>query len=476
MRRLAFMLAAVSVIAVSTVFIGFSKQSYIEKKSEELELHKLKARVTAFVNVNVVPMNQEVILKNQTVIVENGFIKVIGSKDAVKVPQGALIIEGEGKYLMPGLIDMHVHLAFSTNDLLLYVANGVTSIRNMAGYTGPGLNPLLQVNNHLELKERILAGKLLGPDIFSAGQILESKKGPSFVKPLYVAVDTAEQAEKAVKETKEKDFDFVKVYNKIPLDAFKAVLASAKENHIRVVGHVPHAANLEEVLREKQLYTIEHLNGYMNPFGGFKIPENKVVEYARLTSEAGVWNCPTIVVWQNILPQNKLDSSDKNIYMKYTSPLARKKWRSNIESFNKKIAAGFEGYERTPSEHIGDYMLLTKELHEAGAGILLGTDSGTLNVIPGYSIHQELENLVRAGLTPYEAIRAGTIDAALCLEKLEKLGTVEVNKQADLVLLEANPLDSVKNIDMRLGVMVNGVWLPQETLDDMLVELALTYR
>lgn len=474
-RIIAAICAAVVIIAAAIVIMMSDRPSYIERESEAMALMRLKAGTTAFVDVNVVPMTKELVLKNQTVLVENGIIKTIGSKDSVQVPKDAVVVEAQGRYLMPGLTDMHVHLAFSKNDLLLYAANGVTSVRNMAGYTEPGLNPLIQVDNHMELKEKIKAGELLGPDICSSGQVLESKKGPSFAKPIYYAVDTVEQAEKAVIETKEKGFDFVKVYNKLPMDAFKAILDSSRKNRIKVVGHVPHGANLEEVLREKQLYTIEHLTGYINPFGEFKIPEEKLGEYARITSEAGVWNCPTMTVWQNIFPKSKLKRIKESTDMRFASPVARKVWRSNIDGFNKKIAEGVEGYERTPSEHIGDYMRLTGELHEAGAGILLGTDAGTLNVIPGFSIHQELENLVEAGLTPYEAIRAGTYNAALCMEKLDEQGTIEVNKQADLILLEANPLESVRNINRRSGVMLNGAWFPQGELDEMLEELAETY-
>lgn len=467
----------ITVTAISLVLIFLSsafyfRPEYIEKESEKFRTLREKNKTTAFKNVNVITMHSDKVLHNQTVVVEGGIIKYIGNSSEVKILGDAVIIDGQGKYLMPGLTDMHTHILMSKNDLLLYIANGVTSVRNMAGIKEFTLNPVMNIKNHIDLKNKIKEGRLLGPTIYTAGQILESEDGPSFVTPLYIKADTAEEAVKAVEITKSKGFEFVKVYNKMPLKAFEAALSKAGEYRLRVIGHVPHAADLKEVISKKQLHTIEHLSGYTNPFDGFKIPANSIDEYARLTAKMGIWNCPTIVVWQNLVPESQLEDSNKLPFMKYTSESARKVWESNIKTFNKYVKDKKEGFNKMPSEHIEDFFHMTFKLHESGAPLLLGTDSGTLNVVPGFSIHQELRNLVKSGLTPYEAIKTGTYNAALCMDKLDEYGTIEVNKRADLMLLNANPLDNVENLEKRAGVMVNGLWIEQSMLDSMLEDLA----
>jgi imidazolonepropionase-like amidohydrolase len=444
--------------------------------AQRVSSRQLADAVVAFVDVSVVPMDRERVMRNQTVIVRAGRITAMGSRNSVRVPKGALRIDGRGNYLMPGLADMHVHLEYFDREaqLLLFLANGVTTVRNMDGRP-----------NILIWKQRIAAGTLIGPTIFTAGPILEGK--PPFRDDNRV-VESAAQAEAAVEEQKKAGYDFIKVYHTLSRDSYEAIIAAAKRQGLAVVGHVPRAVGLDGALAARQR-SIEHLDGYLNaieaddsPFRNrwtwlklyfaVKIDDDKIIKAVQTTRQSGVWNVPTLVVRQKVAPAETVNLWLNRAEMRYLPPETVDFWRQSSSRVTQRMAP--EDFERL-AEGERVRRKLVRALRDAGAGLLLGSDTPNPFVIPGFSVHEELQNLVDSGLTPYQALSAGTRDAAEFLGVAAEIGTVAIGKRADLILVEGNPLESVANLSRRTGVMTRGHWYSAADLQKQLDALAASY-
>jgi imidazolonepropionase-like amidohydrolase len=458
-------------ILFSAVFIllfsGCSKQGADDAESGS-------SAITAFVNVTVIPMDSEQVLEDHTVLVRGGLIESVQPSGKIKVPKGTRVIDGAGKYLMPGLADMHVHM-WSEGDFVLFLANGVTTVRNMWG------SP-----QHLQWKRQIAAGELLAPSIITAGPLMD---GPPPIWDGSYLIKTPDEARKAVAEQKKAGYDFIKVYNQLSLEAYDAIIEAAREHDIPVAGHVPYAVGPEHVIESRQ-DSIEHLEGYRELLeaddspvrGEFSqanklrrwnyIDREKIPAAVEATREAGTWNCVTIVVYQLLCTPEEAMERMKWPEMKYVDPLTKASWDPTQDfRLNDLTTEDFNNV----SKAIGILTELTGELHKGGARILLGTDTPNPFVVPGFSIHTELQHLVAAGLTPYEAIRAGTHDAAEFAGQLDTWGIIATGRRADLLLLEANPLDDVANAAKRAGIMLRGQWFTEEELHGMLEDLAASY-
>jgi len=250
-------------------------------------------------------------------------------------------------------------------------------------------------------------------------------------------------------------------------------LQAAQEQDIPVVGHVPFEVGLQTVLEGGQV-TIEHLSGYIDPDAAqFVIPEEQLATNAELTREAGVWNCPTIGLYQNTVPPEEIGRLEAQPGVEYISPLMRVLMRFFIRQMNTSVSYTGPDY---PARIDEIYTRMTRALHDAGAKVVLCTDTSNSYLVPGFSLLGELDNLIQAGLSPYEAIEAGTRNAAEALGKLDEFGTVEVGKRADLILLEEDPLMDVGKLRERSGVMLRGRWLAEEQLQSMLSGLAESHR
>jgi imidazolonepropionase-like amidohydrolase len=452
-----FLFASLGLLYMNNTGILSQGKPYIYRYSAGLPP---PAEVTAFVEVNVIPMDSERILPGQTVLVYNGIIETVGNGGQVQVPVEALVVDGRGRYLMPGLVDMHVHIMFE-NDMLLWVANGVTSVRNMWGHTGKMLR--FSFPDHLVLRKQIEQGTMFGPTIYTAGPTMEGS--PSF-HPLAEVVDTPEAARASVAWQKAQAYDFVKVYDHLSPEVYQAILSAAREHDIPIVGHVPLAVGLDHVLAGGQ-QTIEHLSGYIDPDSvEFIISKGQLVEYAVKTREASVWNVVTLTEY----PRSKetpegFERLQNQPGTDYYSPA----WKL-LAPFFYKMSADAHTYPGAdyPQRIAALNREMVQALHQADAGILLGTDAAQAYNIPGFSVHEELAMLVEAGLSPFEAIEAGTRNAALVLGHSDDFGTVTEGKRADLLLLDGNPLEDVTNASKISGVMVRGHWLPQGELQSML--------
>lgn len=422
------------------------------------------ATETVFVHVDVVTMTDEAVLRDRTVVVRGDRIHAVGTADELAPSADARIVDGAGRYLMPGLADMHVH-PWSEDQLLLFLANGVTTVRNMFGA------PV-----HVQWRDEIAAGERLGPTIWTAGPILD---GDPPIWPRSRIVTTWEEGAAAVADQVAAGYDFVKVYERLTRDAYDGIVVAAAEAGIPVMGHVPGDVGLEAALASGQR-TIEHLDKYeafLQPAGRATryeswaellaswrtIEQDRIAEAVERTVDSGVWNCPTLVMMQKVVDEDGIDVELARPYMRYVSASTKSRWATTA----RQQAADSEAARAGDSPRAE----LTRALAEGGARLLLGTDQGNPFVAAGFSIHEELALLVEAGLTPYEALCAGTRNAAECLGAADQLGTIAPGLRADLLLLEGNPLEDVANLQRRAGVMVRGRWLPEAELRERLEAL-----
>jgi imidazolonepropionase-like amidohydrolase len=267
------------------VFIASIALTHCESQESNIKT----PRIVAFVGVNVVPMDRERIIEQQTVIIQDGSIAEIGPVSKLKVPSDALQIDSHGRYLMPGLVDMHVHLSHENEDeLILFLANGVTTVRNMWG-----------VHLHLEWRKRINDGDLLGPTIYTTGPIID---GNPPLKKYYTVIETPEEAEKEVASQKQAGYDAIKVVSNLLPDVYEAILEAAEEHNLPVYGHVPKRVGFEKAMDSGQL-SFEHMNHFLDALYPSDSSDEhadleKIPDLAARTAAKGVWVCPTLEMFR----------------------------------------------------------------------------------------------------------------------------------------------------------------------------------
>ncbi len=406
-----------------------------------------------------------------TVLVDGGRVRAVGNAGDVKIPAGARRIDGTGRYLIPGLRDMHIHLAPGDGERALrrLLAFGVTGARVMAG------SPAV-----LQLRERIRRGELPGPDLYVAGPILEGVPPPGFADVLDTAgkviVHDSSGAARVVREQVAAGYDFIKVYGQVPADAYGAIVAEAKRLGVPVAGHVPLAAGLNGVLSARQV-SIEHLRGYVQELVPRDAPQQpgpdlrsqtlawayadpaRIRALAERTRDAGVWNVPTLVTRLLFQPDADIESylrsegATAEQARRFLAALRPLPWMSNFTDAD--FAAAKAGLATQDS--------LVRTLVGVGAGIMAGTDTPPY----GIALHHELQLLVAAGLTPYQALEAATRSPARFLGLTDGSGTVAPGGPADLVLLDANPLEKISNTRRIRGVVRRGVWMDRVALDSL---------
>jgi hypothetical protein len=422
----------------------------------------LASETTAFINVNVVPMAADVVNNQQTVVVRDGTIAAIGPVDDVPIPEDATVVDGTDRYLMPGLAEMHAHVPAADSPELdryfsLYVANGVTTIRGMLGQP-----------SHIRLRSRLESGEVFGPRLVTSGPSINGR-----------SVEGVEEARQMVRDQEAAGYDFIKVHPGPTRDEFEAVAETASALGIPFAGHVPVAVGVRRAL-ELDMATIDHLDGYfaaMLPpdspgeggYGGFfdvyladDLDAELIPELARATAEAGTWNVPTEVLVEQLVDETPIVELSNRPEMRYMPREIVNNW---VRAKEEQLAD--HDYDPAVARlAIELRRRLILELQRAGAGLLLGSDSPQIFNVPGFSLHRELDALVAAGLTPYEALRTGTVAVAEFLGT--RAGIVAVGRDADLVLLDANPLENIGNSRRIHGVMLRGSWYPRAVLEQRL--------
>lgn len=408
----------------------------------------------AFVGATVLPMDSERTLPNHTVIVRGDRIVEVGPAGSVRVPDGAQRIEASGKFLMPGLAEMHGHVPppnapqqFIDDVLFLYVANGVTTVRGMLGSPG-----------QLDLRARANRGEIIAPNLYLAG--------PSFNGN---SVNSPEQAAQMVREQKAAGWDLLKVHPGLTREEYDAMARTAKEVGIRFGGHVPQDVGLIHAIEMGQ-ETFDHLDGYMEVLNGDQgpIPEERLREIARRTKAAGAWVVPTMVLWETLMGVSELAELTAFPELRYMPRNMVENWtnahrnRLSNPQVNREMG-------RTVAEN---RKRLLDILEEEGVGILMGTDAPQQFSVPGFSLHREMALMVAAGLTPYEVLTSGTVNVGRYFSNADKFGTIAPGQRADMILVDGNPLQDIGNVARRSGVMVRGRWLPTEEIDKRLEEMA----
>lgn len=378
----------------------------------------------AFVNVTVLPMHGERVLPDQTVLVEGEHIVAVGTSGFISLPANATIIDGSGKTLLPGLIDGHIHLRHAdSTGLMHYLRVGVTTAREMNG------RPFI-----LDWRDRIEAGTLLGPTLRVASPTIANWSSP---REGYPTPETPAEADSTVRRFVEAGYDWIKVYSFIPPEIYHAVVDAAKRYDIPVGGHAPLSVPFDAALRMKSL---EHLLGYTDRlmtedarrldaqdfrgvFHAVEFDESRLPAMAEATQEAGVWSCPTIHFFDYNLP----------------TPQARESW------------------DRPELRALGhtNRLKIVRALHQAGARLLVCTDSDAGDDLRADVIYDEIEAMHEAGMTRYEVLRAATADAAHFLDE-RAVGTISVGKRADLLLAECNPLVDLTCLRRLDAVMSRG--------------------
>ncbi|OGF51100.1 MAG: hypothetical protein A2231_08865 [Candidatus Firestonebacteria bacterium RIFOXYA2_FULL_40_8] len=421
-------------------------------------------------NVNIVSMKSKNVDNDQNIVIRHGIIEAIGNQPS-SPESDCKVIDARGQYIMPGLINMHTHLGDNPDDLLLYLVNGVTTIRNMWGYEAFRLGHYVfgtRVFRHLELKKQISEGRIPGPDIYTSGALLDGNP-PFFPKFMYVhAIKDIGQIRKIIKMQANKGYDFIKIYSKLSLENFDDIMHIAKEFNMPVAGHVPDAVGLKHAL-ESQMRSVEHLYGFVNPYFPEKnLKKETIKQMAGIAASNNVWNCPTLIANKRLTHfQNQAEYERENS-LSYVSQRNIKIMRFIIKESRKVFEkAGLAD----PQAYMEKLFYIIRQLKSEGAGILLGTDKSVPYVVAGFSEHEEMQLLSQAGLTNYEIICASTINAARCLGNKTKIGTIEIGNKADLILTEKNPLDDLRTIFSHLGVVKNGVYYSREACNNILAEI-----
>jgi imidazolonepropionase-like amidohydrolase len=409
---------------------------------------------------------------DMTVVITGARITDLGEAGKVSLPQGGRVIDASGKFLIPGLWDMHVHW-YDRNTLTLFTANGVTGIRQMFGNS-----------DLLRWRDEIAKGSLQGPRMVVASPIID---GPQPIWPNSISVRDEAEGRKAVTRVKQWGADFVKVYSLLPREAYFGIADEARKQGLPFEGHVPFTVSAAEASDAGQK-SIEHMSGVilacsdkeaeprsarvnanspparpraeLQALGTFSAQKEAEL-FARFIKN-GTWQCPTLTVQRSTAYQD--DPNFKNDgRLRFIPRHLLERWGMWMANRRAEFYANAKRLFQKELEVIGD-------MNRAGVLLLAGTDTYNPFCFPGFSLHDELALLVKAGLTPTESLRAATLNPAKFLGLDQTLGTIEQGKLADLVLLEANPLEDIRNTQRIDAVIMNGRFYDRKALDKMLAQ------
>lgn len=420
-----------------------------------------KTKVLVLTHVNVIDMVGAEPLPDMTVIITGERITALGKSADVRVPRGAQVINASGKYLIPGLWDMHVHLSWTTKSALsLFIANGVTTVRDMGGRLG-----------EIDIwRTKIAEGLLLGPRIFRAGPILNGQKFNAF----QMVSGNPDQSRGVVHALKEVGVDFIKTHRRMPRDSYFALIDETKKQGLTLVGHIPMTVTPEEASDAGQA-TVEHTETLFEGTFNAALKNRKLPDairqfraedadklFARFVKNRTVVD-PTLVAYRSII-----ELSDKSLppdpRSKYVDLSIKREWQK-IASAQKVSAEDLAELKQTFAE----LREVVRQMNRAGVTLVAGSDIAGPRV-PGFGLHDELVLLVESGLTPLQALQAATLTPAKVLNKANDLGTIQAGKLADLVLLDGNPLDDIRNTQRIRAVILNGKLLDKAALDRLLAD------
>jgi|GEM_PF-2264470 len=425
-------------------------------------------------NVTVIDVKNGTEIPNQSVVVKDGKILFVGPVSELVLASGVAMIDGTNRYLTPGLMEMHTHVALE-DTLVSYLATGVTTIRNMWGEA-----------EGLEMRQKLADGSLIGPRLVIAGPLLD---GAPRIWPASAEMTDPAEVEDFILKIKDDGYDFVKPYSRLTPEVFRAVMDAGQKHGVEISGHVPQSINMSEAV-ENGMRTSEHMLGFISAVGSDKVPytpdlsahdyksaemvlkiakENLIAEdiideqrykaFSELLNRSDHWIVPTIAVMKNFTSTPyEFDMGSAQ----FLSPAAQTLLKTFADS-------GF--LPKDPDVLKGEDILyqvradLLVRLVNDGAKILFGTDN---SLAYGFGVIDELEELQRVGLTPAQILRSATYEGARYLNEVGQTGEVIVGAASDLVLLEKNPLEDVSAYRSIVGVMRGQNWYTAETLNVML--------
>ncbi len=455
-------------VALPAVLVAIFVLTYIvfQAQNDQITKEKVTGNVTAFINVSVIPMTSNRVIENQTVVIRGDEISLIAPSENVKFDSEATIIDGTGKFLIPGLAEMHGHvpptdppsnaprymnMEYVENTLFLYTAAGVTTVRGMLGWA-----------NQLELKDKVSSQEIIGPSLYLAG--------PSFNGN---SIGSVEEAISRVRQQKEEGWDLLKIHPGLTLEEYDAMAQTANEIGITFGGHIPSDVGIIHAIEMGQ-ETIDHMDGYVAYLDSYtgKELDQKIHELITLTKENNVWVVPTQALWETILGAADYDALREYDELKYIP----KNLVSGYNAWTKRLLNNSNFNLENAREHAALRQRLLSEMNKSGVKILMGTDAPQLYSVPGFSIHRELKVMSEAGMTPYEILVTGTKNVGEYFSHKDNFGTIEVGQRADLILVDNNPLEDISNLKKHSGVMVAGRWLSRSFIDEKLAGIEASYK
>ena len=424
--------------------------------------------------VNVVDVRNGDIIEDRDIVIDSGLIKSISSK--IKHPEHySQIINGKGYYLLPGLAEMHAHIPSppttstrTEETLFLYLSNGITTIRGMLGHP-----------SHLELRRRALSGELLSPRIFTSSPSLNGN-----------TVQTPDEARKKVTAYASAGYDFLKIHPGIRLEVFNSLVETARQEKIPFAGHVPVDVGIHKAI-ESRYATIDHIDGFLeglvppdritdtgeNGFFGYNftalVDTARIPKLVELSKQNKVWIVPTQSLFERWFAPTTADEMLAQPEMKYMPKATLQNWGE------RKIQATGDqsGFDKTSwEEFINIRRKLMVEIQHNGQGLLLGSDAPQIFNVPGFSIHREIEAMVRAGLSTLEILQSGTINVARYLDMEDRIGEIKTGLEADALMISGNPLEDLDALKEVQGILVRGKWISKEEIDRRLDEIEANAR
>ncbi len=428
-------------------------------------------------HVNILPMDEERILEDYSVVIIDGKIENLGPSSTLIVPSEAEVINAKGKYLIPSLSDMHIHLegdawnimyppgkGYSPEEinyediLFMYIAKGITTVQVMSAFP-----------EHIAIRDSINRNEMLGPRLVLSRMI--DGAGKAWPPPISTWVNNAGEARKAVLDAYETGYDRIKVYSFLDRASYDTIMQTATLLKMPVDGHIPHSISIDHLISSGQKM-IAHSEEFMNFTEDYS--QEYILSLSSSLEVGNVWLTPTLITSHNLT--RLLENPEKELTKKgveHLHPMGVDLGNYIYENLYKPIPESRQQYIKTGYETF--QVPFVNAFHSMGGKLLTGSDVLIPPNQPGYSLHEELEELVNAGLTPYEALRASTTNPHEFLDESDQAGTIEPGKMASLVLLSSNPLENISNTRGIEGVIYKGRWIPRDEIDSRLEKIAASY-
>jgi len=446
--------------------------------AQDVPFEILDGSPIAITSVNVIPMDSANILSDQTVIVQNGLISAMTASSDAIIPADAITIDGSGKYVFPGLVDMHTHLGaevpitggIGRNQVQVYLAAGVTTILNQGDFLSPFGNSLMS------LRDAIIDGTVAGPTIYTASYA----RGQQDTGTSQQIVSTEQDGRTHVIDSKAAGYDYIKIYNRTPLAAYRGIVDQAQVEGMAIMGHFPEGVGSATALADG-MTMVSHAEAYFYVHFMFNRDPSLILPAINQTLAAGTWVNTTLYIQETIAAiwggnRSAFDAFVAKPQMQYVHPDEIAVWRAGFQGTRWNPSGSQQGALNPRFSFVKRY---TRDFHDAGIRLIAGTDSPTVLGAPGFSLHEELRVIAQLGLSNFEILQMATSNPGAFVDQTlapaRGFGILGAGKRADLLLLDGSPLDDIGNLSGAIGVMARGRWYSRSSLDSRLDAIAEEY-